>query len=120
MKFASLAALSVSAVAHGEIVWNLSDSMVLWSGGFAADIGHGWIGTGWDRFPGISPPWNPVMPSHPAVPMPQPAYDPPTILLPQQAVPTGGWTVVPMPEPPPATTQWMFIADRWVPFTARW
>ena len=35
-------------------------STVVWNGGIAVDTGSGWFGQGWDRFPGVNPPWNPV------------------------------------------------------------
>lgn len=78
MRHAAIAALGIAAVANAETMFTLSDSMVVWNGGFAADIGNGWIGSGWDRFPGYSPPWNPIgqpgfclaAPQAQAVPMP--------------------------------------------------
>ena len=42
----------------------------VWNGGVATEISGGWIGSGWDSFPGINPPWNPVaLPVVPASPV---------------------------------------------------
>lgn len=115
MKTLAIATLAVASTAHAEVLFRLSDSMWVWNGGFAADIGNGWIGSGWDRFPGVSPPWNPVgtvevaPPPVVVVPMPQPVLPPP----PPQ-VDTTPWAVLPpLPLRPPAN--WDVVIDLPVP-----
>jgi hypothetical protein len=56
---AVLAPLAAAPRARADLLVDLG-STVFWNGGFAADTGGTWFGQGWDRFPGVSPPWNPV------------------------------------------------------------
>lgn len=60
MKTAALIALALASHAHAEVLYQLSDNMWVWSGGSATKLGNGWYGSGWDRFPGVNPPWNPA------------------------------------------------------------
>jgi hypothetical protein len=107
MKFASLAALSLAASAHGEILWRLSDDLWVWNGGLAADMGQGWIGWGWEEFPGVSPPWNPVVPAVPP---------PPVVVMP--AVPAPCFP--PMPAPQPRQIPYIRIGDQLIPQVPSW
>jgi hypothetical protein len=59
-------ALAIAANASGEILYRVSDSFWVWNGGSAYRSGNLWVGGGWDTFPGVSPPWNPVTPPPPA------------------------------------------------------
>lgn len=97
MKTAIIATIALASAAHAETLFTLSDSMYLWNGGFAANIGNGWIGNGWDRFPGISPPWNPV--GSLAAPAPQVIVVP----MPQAPAPAcgPGWGFQDLMTPPP-------------------
>lgn len=111
MRHAAIAALGIAAVANAETMFTLSDSMVVWNGGFAADIGNGWIGSGWDRFPGYSPPWNPIgqpqfclaPPQAVPMPAPQPPAVPPQVVVVVQAPP---------PPPPPLPVLTFHIAGQ--------
>ena len=104
MKTAALITVALASHAHAEVVYQLSDNMWVWSGGSATKLGNGWFGSGWDRFPGVSPPWNPIgtvevaPPPVVVVPMPQPVLPPSA-----PEVDTSPWTVLPPPAPrPPA------------------
>jgi hypothetical protein len=55
--------------ASADMMLRLSDSVLLWNGGVAWNNGNGWYGQGWDHFPGVNPPWNPIVPD---APPPQP------------------------------------------------
>lgn len=55
----TLALLAVPPAAHADFLVD-TGSTVFWNGGFATNTGGGWYGQGWDRFPGVNPPWNPV------------------------------------------------------------
>jgi hypothetical protein len=61
-------ALAIAANASGEILYRVSDSFWVWDGGSAYRSGNLWVGGGWDTFPGVSPPWNPVTPPPPLLP----------------------------------------------------
>jgi hypothetical protein len=61
-------ALAIDANASGEILYRVSDSFWVWDGGSAYRSGNLWVGGGWDTFPGVSPPWNPVTPPPPLLP----------------------------------------------------
>ena len=93
MKTAALITVALASHAHADVPYQLSDNMWVWSGGSATKLGNGWFGSGWDRFPGVSPPWNPIQPTPIA-----PAW---------HAAPLSPWGsstpsefVVPMPEAP--------------------
>ena len=114
--------LALAPNAHGETVWQVSDSFWVWSGGSASRSGNAWFGNGWDKFPGVNPPWNPVapMPFAPApqivIELPDPVFRP----APTPPVPTGSWIVVPGPEPTPVTTYYLRIGNELIPQTGRW
>jgi len=55
--------------ASADMMLRLSDSVLLWNGGVAWNNGNGWYGQGWDHFPGVNPPWNPIVSD---APPPQP------------------------------------------------
>lgn len=60
MTSASLGAIVVSAAALGDILIP-SYRMWVWDGGMAVgDSTGGWMGTGWNTFPGVNPPWNQI------------------------------------------------------------
>lgn len=59
--FGGIAQLGVLAPsARADILWQAGPSTWIWNGGSATNIGSVWFGSGWDRFPGINPPWNQV------------------------------------------------------------
>jgi hypothetical protein len=101
MKFASLIALSITACCPaGDVLLNFGRGMQMWTGGVAIDIGGGsWVGSGWGRYPGISPPWDPVLPP---VRMPQPALVQPALVPPTVVV-----MPAPVPVPPKTYTLWV-------------
>lgn len=66
------AALLVVPSAHADLLLRISDSVTVWNGGIAWTDGTNWYGQGWDRFPGVSPPWNPVTPEQSVAPAPAP------------------------------------------------
>lgn len=119
MKTAIVAALALASSAHAEVLFRLSDSMWVWNGGFAANIGNGWIGSGWDRFPGVSPPWNPVGSVQPppvmVVPMPQP--EPPA---PPELHSTGGFQNLFVPPPRLGGTLDILIGDTIISTPRTW
>lgn len=66
-----IAAMLVVRAASADLLLRISDSVTVWNGGIAWTDGTNWYGQGWDRFPGVSPPWNPVAPEPaPAAPAP--------------------------------------------------
>jgi hypothetical protein len=59
--------LAITPAASADAVFRISDGLYVWSGpggtGMANRLSEGnWVGSGWDSFPGVSPPWNPVNP----------------------------------------------------------
>ena len=67
----TIAAVFLARAASADMLLRISDSVTVWNGGIAWTDGTNWYGQGWDRFPGVSPPWNPVAPE-PAPPAPAP------------------------------------------------
>jgi hypothetical protein len=67
----TIAAVLIARAASADMLLRISDSVTVWNGGIAWTDGTNWYGQGWDRFPGVSPPWNPVAPE-PAPPAPAP------------------------------------------------
>lgn len=62
--------LVITPAASADAVFRISDGLYVWSGpggtGMANQLSAGnWVGSGWDSFPGVSPPWNPVVPVNP-------------------------------------------------------
>ena len=62
--------LAITPAASADAVFRISDGLYVWSGpggtGMANQLSAGnWVGSGWDSFPGVSPPWNPVVPVNP-------------------------------------------------------
>ena len=60
----------ITPCASADAVFRISDGLYVWSGpggtGMANQLSAGnWVGSGWDSFPGVSPPWNPVVPVNP-------------------------------------------------------
>jgi hypothetical protein len=51
--------LFLCASAHGDMLLEIPGGFV-WDGGSAVRTANGWVGSGWHRFPGYSPPWDPV------------------------------------------------------------
>ena len=101
----TIAAMLVARAASADLLLRISDSVTVWNGGIAWTDGTNWYGQGWDRFPGVSPPWNPVAPE-PAPPAPAPV-----------AV-----TVAPRPvrqEPPPRRLELGFNGEA-VEISIRW
>ena len=57
--------VAFTPAASADVLFKISDGLYVWSGpsgnGMANCISPGnWVGSGWDTFPGVSPPWNPV------------------------------------------------------------
>ena len=116
-------ALALAANAHGDTLWRVSDSFWVWSGGSAFRSGNAWFGGGWDKFPGINPPWNPVAPMPCAPPPPVALPVPlPSITLEVELPPaTGPCLVPPAPDPlPPISTLYIRIGDQLIPQVGRW
>jgi len=67
----TIAAVLLARAASADMLLRISDSVTVWNGGIAWTDGTNWYGQGWDRFPGVSPPWNPVVAEAPA-PAPAP------------------------------------------------
>ncbi len=112
MKTAALIALALASHAHAEALYQLSDNMWVWSGGSATKLGNGWYGSGWDRFPGVSPPWNPIQPAPSAPAWPAAPISPwapstpsefvvPMLEAPAFVPPPPVLIVLPPPPPPP-------------------
>ena len=55
-----LAALALAPCASADMLLRISDSVTVWNVGIAWTDGTNWYWQGWDRFPGVSPPWNPI------------------------------------------------------------
>jgi hypothetical protein len=66
--FEVIVPLVIVSSAKADLLLRLSDSVTVWNGGIAWNNGNGWYGQGWDRFPGVSPPWNPVAAEPPTLP----------------------------------------------------
>jgi hypothetical protein len=76
---ACVACLALTPAVSADAVFKIADGLYVWSGpggtGMANRLSEGtWVGSGWDSFPGVSPPWNPVNPVNTGI-----------------AVNTGGW-----------------------------
>jgi hypothetical protein len=118
MKFASMfiVSLSATAAATADVFLHVGEGMVMWRGGCAISVGGGsWVGSGWSTFPGVNPPWNPVMaPAEARVaagaPSPRPALGGSAMLTPPAV------TVIVQPPAPTTRTYTMFIAGESVTF----
>jgi hypothetical protein len=93
-KVVALGALVVCAEARADFLFAIDPGLYVWNGGMATSVGGSWVGVGWDRFPGVSPPWNPTGQSNFVIDLPQqappPAPPPPppvVIVIPPQAPP---------------------------------
>jgi hypothetical protein len=53
-------AAGIAAPARADILMKSGPNTWIWNGGIATNLGDVWFGAGWDRFPGVNPPWNPV------------------------------------------------------------
>lgn len=100
------AALAIAPCASADMLLRISDSVTVWNGGIAWTDGTNWYGQGWDRFPGVSPPWNPVVAEAPA-----PAPAPVTVAV-QQPRPV-------RQEPPPRRLELGFNGEA-VDISIRW
>lgn len=77
-----VAAMLLAPSAHADMLLRLSDSVIVWNGGIAVNNGNGWYGQGWDRFPGVNPPWNPV-----TQPVPEPQPVAPVVIVEPEPMP---------------------------------
>jgi hypothetical protein len=76
-------ALLLAPSARADYLFRIGPGFYVWNGGMASSIGDGsWVGTGWDTFPGVSPPWDPVVPALPPVVVPPPRVAPPPPIRP--------------------------------------
>jgi hypothetical protein len=78
MKSAIIAAAALCGTAVADNLIAIPGGFT-WSGGVAIETANGWIGSGWDRFPGVNPPWNPI--AMPIVPQGTSAPVPPPVTV---------------------------------------
>ena len=109
MKLAIVLSALITSSASADAVFRIADGLWVWSGalgtGMAVDLGGGtWVGSGWDAFPGVSPPWNPVVSQ--------------TVVLPAPVIvaPSPGVVTIGMPPPPATRTLYLCINGETVPF----
>lgn len=62
------AAASIAAPTRADFLLETGTGQWVWNGGMATNLGGMWVGSGWDRFPGVNPPWNPVSNGAPLTP----------------------------------------------------
>jgi hypothetical protein len=109
MKLAIVLSALITSSASADAVFRIADGLWVWSGalgtGMAANLGNGtWVGSGWDAFPGVSPPWNPVV------------APPAQIIVPVIVAPSPGVVTIGMPPPPATRTLYLSINGETVPF----
>ena len=109
MKLAIVLSATLTSSASADAVFRIADGLWVWSGalgtGMAANLGGGtWVGSGWDAFPGVSPPWNPVV------------APPAQISVPVIVAPSAGVVTIGMPPPPATRTLYLSINGETVPF----
>jgi len=118
MKFASMLIVSLfaTATATADVFLHVGDGMVMWRGGRAISVGGGsWVGSGWSTFPGVNPPWNPVVapaaaPVAGGVGLGRPVLGGSAMVAPPAV------TVIVQPPAPTTRTYTMFIAGESVTF----
>lgn len=59
MKCAIIAAAAFCGTASADFLIAIPNGFV-WDGGSAVRTANGWVGSGWERFPGVNPPWNSI------------------------------------------------------------
>lgn len=113
MKLAIVLSALITSSASADAVFRIADGLWVWSGaagtGMAANLGGGtWVGSGWDAFPGVSPPWNPVV------------APPAQISVPVIVAPTQGVVTIGMPPPPRTRTLYLSVNGETVPHVTTW
>ena len=81
--------LGFAPAARADYLFRIGPGFYVWNGGMASSVGDGsWVGVGWDSFPGVSPPWDPVAPAPvPVAPAPPPLPTAPVLPPPGFGVP---------------------------------
>lgn len=59
MRCAIITAAALCCTVRADFLIAIPNGFV-WDGGSAVRTANGWVGSGWERFPGVNPPWNPV------------------------------------------------------------
>lgn len=61
MPLGNLTALSMVTAVYGSTIFQVDDNFVIWQAGIAAKLDNGaWVGSSFETWPGVNPPWNPV------------------------------------------------------------
>jgi hypothetical protein len=61
MTAGALTALSMISSVYGSTLFQIDDSFVIWQAGIAVKLDKGaWVGSSFETWPGVNPPWNPV------------------------------------------------------------
>ena len=61
MTAGALTALSMISSVYGSTIFQVDDNFVIWQAGMAAKLDNGaWVGSSFETWPGVNPPWNPV------------------------------------------------------------
>ena len=78
MTAGALTALSMISSVYGSTIFQIDDNFVIWQAGMAAKLDNGaWVGSSFETWPGVNPPWNPVTSTRAgsmSAPMSAPAY----------------------------------------------
>jgi len=61
MTAGALTALSMISSVYGSTIFQIDDNFVIWQSGIAVKLDNGaWVGSSFETWPGVNPPWNPV------------------------------------------------------------
>lgn len=61
MPLGNLTALSMVTAVYGSTIFQVDENFVVWSSGIAVKLDKGaWVGSSFETWPGVNPPWNPV------------------------------------------------------------
>ena len=61
MTAGALTALSMISSVYGSAIFQIDDNFVIWQSGIAVKLDNGaWVGSSFETWPGVNPPWNPV------------------------------------------------------------
>ena len=61
MTAGALTALSMISSVYGSTIFQIDDNFVIWQSGIAVKLDKGaWVGSSFETWPGVNPPWNPV------------------------------------------------------------
>ena len=96
MRTIALSAM-ICASARADVMWSPSPGLTIWSGGSAWQVHDTmWVGNGWEYFPGVNPPWNPIV--QPGLVLPPPGAP---VAMPEPRVIYVPVSAPPPPPPPP-------------------